>query len=93
MDYTVIGDSVNTVFRLQGLAKEIPNGILISGNTLRAVRSRLKVGTMPIPLDFEREFGRLKVYALQEADDRPVAAGSASGTGDPLQTPIRLSTP
>jgi class 3 adenylate cyclase len=92
MDYTVIGDSVNTVFRLQGLAKAVPNGILISENTLRAVRSRLKVRAMPIPLDFEREFGQLKVYALQEGGDRTAAAGPASGTGDPIQTPIRLGT-
>jgi class 3 adenylate cyclase len=92
MDYTVIGDSVNTVFRLQGLAKAVPNGILISENTLRAVRSRLKVRAMPIPLDFEREFGQLKVYALQEGDDRPSAAGPASGTGDPIQTPICLDS-
>jgi hypothetical protein len=48
---------------------------------------------MPIPVDFKQEFGRLKVYALQEAEDRPALAGSAPGTGDPLQTPIRLSTP
>jgi class 3 adenylate cyclase len=93
MDYTVIGDAVNTVFRLQGLAKAVPNGILISGNTLRAVRSRLKVRALPIPLDFEREFGPLKVYALQAADDRPAAAGSASVSSDSLQTPIRLGTP
>jgi hypothetical protein len=78
---------------LQGLAKAVPTGILISGNTLRAVRSRLKVRAMPIPLDFEREFGRLKVYALQEACDRPAAAGSAAVSSDPLQTPIRLGTP
>jgi len=93
MDYTVIGDSVNTVFRLQGLAKEVPNGILISGNTLRAVRTRLKVRAMPIPLDFEREFGRLQVYALQEACDHPAEAGPASVSSGPLQTPIRLGTP
>ncbi len=37
MDYTVIGDSVNAVFRLQDLTKEMPNSILISEKTLRAV--------------------------------------------------------
>jgi adenylate cyclase len=37
MDYTVIGDSVNVVFRLQDLTKTLPNGILISDNTLRAL--------------------------------------------------------
>ena len=44
MDYTVIGDSVNTVFRLQNITKSFPNGILISENTLRAARSSLEVG-------------------------------------------------
>lgn len=37
MDYTVIGDSVNAVFRLQDLTKSRPNGILISEKTLQAV--------------------------------------------------------
>jgi hypothetical protein len=48
---------------------------------------------MPIPLDFEREFGRLQVYALQEACDHPAEAGPASVSSGPLQTPIRLGTP
>jgi adenylate cyclase len=42
MDYTVIGDSVNAVFRLQDLTKSIPNSILISEKTrLAAVHSQL----------------------------------------------------
>lgn len=42
MDYTVIGDSVNAVFRLQDLTKSIPNSILISEKTrLAATHSRL----------------------------------------------------
>ena len=43
MDYTVIGDSVNTVFRLQALTKSYPNSILISDKTLRAVKAGLDV--------------------------------------------------
>jgi adenylate cyclase len=43
MDYTVIGDAVNVVFRLQELAKAFPNGILISENTRRAVEFPLDV--------------------------------------------------
>jgi len=43
MDYTVIGDAVNGVFRLQEFTKTFPNGILISENTLRATRSPLEV--------------------------------------------------
>ncbi|PKN05452.1 MAG: hypothetical protein CVU74_01665 [Deltaproteobacteria bacterium HGW-Deltaproteobacteria-9] len=43
MDYTVIGDSVNFVFRLQSLCKPWPNGILISEKTYYACQSPLNV--------------------------------------------------
>jgi len=36
MDYTVIGDSVNTVFRIQDYTKSLPNSILISEKTCQA---------------------------------------------------------
>jgi class 3 adenylate cyclase/GAF domain-containing protein len=43
MDYTVIGDSVNIVFRMQALTKSFVNSILISEKTNRAVQTRLDV--------------------------------------------------
>ena len=64
MDYTVIGDSVNTVFRLQNITKSFPNGILISENTLRAARSNLKVGEIKVSNDILKEFSGMKVYEL-----------------------------
>ena len=67
MDYTVIGDPVNTVFRLQHLTKSFPNGILISENTLRAARSRPDVGEIKISNDLARELGSTKVYELLNA--------------------------
>ena len=74
MDYTVIGDSVNTVFRLQNLTKTFPNGILISENTLRAVRSRLEVTDVDVPAEIGQEIGGMQVYELldrrQEKDRR-----------------------
>jgi class 3 adenylate cyclase len=66
MDYTVIGDSVNTVFRLQNLTKSFPNGILISENTLRATRSRPDVGEIKISADLDKELGGMKVFELLE---------------------------
>ena len=66
MDYTVIGDSVNTVFRLQNLTKSYPNGILIGENTLRAVRSRLEVDEIEIPDNAIKDFKKMKVYELLE---------------------------
>jgi adenylate cyclase len=68
MDYTVIGDAVNTVFRLQGLAKFLSNGILISDATLQAVRSRPRVQAVPVPPDFQGDLGNLQVYELLELD-------------------------
>ena len=64
MDYTVIGDSVNTVFRLQNLTKAFPNGILISENTLRAVRSRPAVADVDIPDHVARQINNMRVYEL-----------------------------
>jgi len=64
MDYTVIGDSVNTVFRLQNLTKSYPNGILIGDNTLRAVSSRLEVADVEIPGNAAKDFNNMSVYEL-----------------------------
>jgi class 3 adenylate cyclase len=58
MDYTVIGHAVNTVFRLQELARSYPNGIIIGENTCRAAQSRLKVR------DIKNALGELKLYEL-----------------------------
>ena len=72
MDYTVIGDPVNTVFRLQNLTKSFPNGILISENTLRAARTRPHVGLIKTSADLVEELGDMKVYELLgEKTDKP----------------------
>jgi len=58
MDYTVIGDAVNTVFRLQELTKSYPNGIIIGERTRKAAQSRLEVN------DINNALGELKLYEL-----------------------------
>ncbi|MDD3845556.1 MAG: GAF domain-containing protein [Syntrophorhabdaceae bacterium] len=63
MDYTVIGDAVNTVFRLQSLAKPFPNGILISDRTRKAAQYKLdlkEVGEYEIDAALEK----VKVYEV-----------------------------
>jgi class 3 adenylate cyclase len=64
MDYTVIGDSVNAVFRLQDLTKSRPNGILISEKTLQAVvESILDVREIG-KCDAGSTLGELRIYEL-----------------------------
>ena len=58
MDYTVIGDAVNTVFRMQEFTKSYPNGIIIGENTRRSVGTRLKVRKI------NKALGELKLYDL-----------------------------
>jgi len=58
MDYTVIGDPVNTVFRLQDMAKPYIDGILISENTRKAARSALETR------EIDKKYGEMKVYEL-----------------------------
>lgn len=64
MDYTVIGDSVNVVFRLQDQTRSLPNGILISEKTLRAMSSsRMDVREMGC-CDAGQVMGEMKIYEL-----------------------------
>lgn len=58
MDYTVIGDSVNNVFRLQDLTKTMPNVVLVSESTIRAVQSPLEVK------EIDKTIADMKVYEL-----------------------------
>jgi class 3 adenylate cyclase/putative methionine-R-sulfoxide reductase with GAF domain len=58
MDYTVIGDPVNTVFRLQDMTKPYIDGILLSENTRKAARSALDIK------EIDEKYGGMKVYEL-----------------------------
>ena len=43
MDYTVIGDAVNTVFRIQDVCRSLPDTILAIEMTRRAARAQPRV--------------------------------------------------
>jgi class 3 adenylate cyclase/GAF domain-containing protein len=64
MDYTVIGDSVNTVFRIQDYTKSWPNSILISEKTRQSV-TRFILDVREIgSYSAGDAFSALKIYEL-----------------------------
>lgn len=76
MDYTVIGDAVNTVFKLQDLVRPYPNSVLLSESTRRASRRNYALNKI------DTRLGNLRIYellspetALAETDaSRPAAS-------------------
>lgn len=58
MDYTVIGDTVNNVFRLQNFTKPVPNSIVLAESTARAARSALDMK------EVEETVAGMKVFEL-----------------------------
>jgi class 3 adenylate cyclase len=63
MDYTVIGDAVNFVFKLQALCKSWPDNILISEKTCYAAQSPLAVEEISA-FEIEPQMEKLKIYRL-----------------------------
>lgn len=64
MDYTVIGDSVNAVFRLQDLTKSIPNAIVISEKTRIAAKDSILDLKALGRYDAGSNLGEMKIYEL-----------------------------
>jgi len=66
MDYTVIGDSVNSVFRLQNVAKAFPDGILISEDACRAALSHPKIRKVEerVVQELESRLEGIRVFEL-----------------------------
>lgn len=64
MDYTVIGDPVNAVFRLQNLTKSYPNGILISEKTRQASQMQMDLNVVGLAQTSSGELGDMEVFEL-----------------------------
>jgi adenylate cyclase len=77
MDYTVVGDAVNAVFRMQTLCKGPRNGIILSDRTLAALRQPPDVEEIDLPAELQAELSGLRAYRLRAAAAAgPPAAGA-----------------
>jgi len=88
MDYTVIGDAVNSVFGIQALTKPISNSILISKNTMKAMRYSVKVNQIEIPPEAPKVDG-LDVFELLSMDSphpAPIKSKPSLVTPSPKKT-------
>jgi len=63
MDYTVIGDAVNFVFKLQSLCRDWPNEILISETTVQAAKSNLNDAQIGVS-EIKPALEKIKIYRL-----------------------------
>lgn len=63
MDYTVIGDAVNVLFRIQDLCHFLPDSILMSGRTRRSTQSNYPVEEVT-PAEPTDAMGSTRVYRL-----------------------------
>jgi len=63
MDYTVIGDSANFVFKLQELCKPWPNGIIISEKTYFASQFPPEVNEIGVH-ETEQDMEKIKIYRV-----------------------------
>jgi len=63
MDYTVIGDSANFVFKLQDLCKSWPNGIIISEKTYFASQFPPAIDEIG-DYETEQDMGKIRIYRV-----------------------------
>jgi len=68
MDYTVIGDAVNTVFRMQDLARSHTNCVLVSKETFTSMGIRVPTRPWPKPVKLTGIPQPLKIYEVLDPD-------------------------
>jgi class 3 adenylate cyclase len=69
MEYAVIGDTVNTASRIEGLTKQAPHSVLLSEGTFSSLRSTEGLVFVD-EFEIRGRRSRIKVWGLEEASER-----------------------
>ncbi|MCU0558905.1 MAG: GAF domain-containing protein [Desulfobacterales bacterium] len=91
MDYTVIGDPVNRVFRMQALAKACDSRILVSEATLRDLQFRPEVRRVSLPREAASELEGMAVFELVPAAAPPPPEAPTAADARPVAGILRRS--
>ena len=69
LEYAVIGDTVNTASRIEGLTKQVPHAVLLAEGTYTSLRSTEGL-TFVDEFEIRGRRSRIKVWGLEEASER-----------------------
>ena len=69
LEYAVIGDTVNTASRIEGLTKQVPHAVLLAEGTYTSLRSTEGL-TFVDEFEIRGRRSRIKVWGLEEPSER-----------------------
>ncbi len=69
LEYAVIGDTVNTASRIEGLTKQVPHAVLLAEGTYTSLRSTEGL-TFVDEFEIRGRRSRIKVWALEHPSER-----------------------